>query len=213
VDPERSVTTVARRAQIVSAAIATIAELGFAKASFAQIARRADLSSTRLISYHFAGKDDLVEAVVAEVFTVAGRFIEPYVLAESTQAGKLRAFIEASSRFYSEYRQHVIAVHDIWVRFRTRDDLLRFGLHTHEPEFRVVAEIFAAGQESGEFRRFDARTMAITLRHALDGLAIQVSVDPDLDVGSYTRELVQMFDRATRRDPRTTSNAMTVSHH
>jgi TetR/AcrR family transcriptional regulator, fatty acid metabolism regulator protein len=201
VDPERSVTTVARRAQIVSAAIATIAELGFAKASFAQIARRAGLSSTRLISYHFAGKDDLVEAVVAEVFAVAGRFIEPYVLAESTQAGKLRAFIEASARFYAGHRQHVIAVRDIWVRFRTGDDLLRFGLHTHEPEFQVVAEIFAAGQASGEFRRFDARTMAITLRHALDGLATQVSVDPDLDVETYTRELVQTFDRATRREP------------
>lgn len=33
-----------------------IAELGYAQASFARIAGRAGLSSTRLISYHFAGK-------------------------------------------------------------------------------------------------------------------------------------------------------------
>ena len=46
----------ARRAQIVGAAVETIADLGYGQASFAQIARRAGPSSTGLISYHFAHK-------------------------------------------------------------------------------------------------------------------------------------------------------------
>ena len=37
-------------------AITTIAELGYASASFARIAKRAGLSSTGLISYHFANR-------------------------------------------------------------------------------------------------------------------------------------------------------------
>ncbi|CUR57284.1 hypothetical protein NOCA1120472 [metagenome] len=47
-----------------------VAEEGFARATFARIAERGGLSSTRLISYHFAGKDELVAAVVEHV--VAG---------------------------------------------------------------------------------------------------------------------------------------------
>ena len=62
----RSFASEARRAQIVAATMQVIAEDGLAQASFARIAERAGLSSTRLISYHFAGKDELIEAVVRD---------------------------------------------------------------------------------------------------------------------------------------------------
>jgi AcrR family transcriptional regulator len=61
----RTFTESARRAQIVTAAIEVIAEVGYAKASFSRIAKQAALSSTGMISYHFAGKDDLLTACVA----------------------------------------------------------------------------------------------------------------------------------------------------
>ena len=195
---ERSVTTAARRAQIVDAAISTIAELGLNQASFARIAERAGLSSTRLISYHFAGKNDLMQAVVDEVFGTAGRYIAPFVLAEPTPRAKLRGFIRGSARFYTEYRRHVVAVRDVWANFRHPDGTQRFGMQTHEPEFEVVSQIFREGQARGEFREFDPRVMAITLRQALDGLATLVATDPDLDVDAYADELVALFDRATR---------------
>jgi AcrR family transcriptional regulator len=196
--PARSFTTTARRAQIVEAAIETIAELGLNQASFARIAERAGLSSTRLISYHFAGKDDLMQAVVDEVFSTAGQYIAPFVLAEATPSAKLRGFIRGSARFYTEHRRHVVAVRDVWANFRRPDGSQRFGLEAHEPEFEVVAQILREGQARGEFREFDARVVAITLRQALDGLAAFVATDPDLDVEAYTSELVALFDRATR---------------
>ena len=71
----RTFTERARRAQIVDAAIETIAELGYARASFAQIARRAALSSTGLISYHFAGKDELIAEVIASIYSTIGAFM------------------------------------------------------------------------------------------------------------------------------------------
>src|SRR5215216_6481258 len=67
-----TVTEQARRAQIIAAAIETIAELGYTRASFAQIAKRAGLSSTGLISYHFASKKDLDWEIVKEIY---GRLI------------------------------------------------------------------------------------------------------------------------------------------
>jgi AcrR family transcriptional regulator len=63
---ERTFTETARRAQIVQAAIDTIAELGYGRASLARIAERLGISKG-VISYHFAGKDDLIKEVVLEV--------------------------------------------------------------------------------------------------------------------------------------------------
>ena len=44
-----------------------LAEAGYRGATFARIARQAGLSSTGLISYHFAGRDELIGEVVATV--------------------------------------------------------------------------------------------------------------------------------------------------
>ena len=195
---ERTFTSQARREQIVAAAITTIAETGLARTSFALIAQRAGLSSTRMISYHFAGKDDLLEAVVSEVFSVAGSFIEPYVVAYPTPTGQLRGIIEGHSAFYAAHRAHVTAVRDIWFNFRRPDGTRRYGIDAFELEFAMVSQLLRAGQTSGEFREFDPRMMAVTLRHALDGLAELIAAEPDLDVEACTRELVAIFDGATR---------------
>jgi len=59
-------TETARRAQIVAAAIDTIAELGYGQASLARIAETAG-TSKGVIIYHFGGKDELMRELVAEV--------------------------------------------------------------------------------------------------------------------------------------------------
>ena len=90
-----SVTSSARRRQIIDAAIEVIAESGYAKTSFARIAEKAGLSSTRFISYHFHGKGELMAAVVADDISGIGDYVGQRVQAESTAAGKLRTYIEA----------------------------------------------------------------------------------------------------------------------
>src|SRR6201996_6707398 len=65
----------ARRAQIVTAAIAVIAENGSGRASFARIAEQAGLSSTGLISYHFASRAELMELVADRVIAEITAFM------------------------------------------------------------------------------------------------------------------------------------------
>ena len=52
---DRTFTETARRAQIVAAAIDTIAELGYGQASMARIAERVGITKG-VIAYHFDGK-------------------------------------------------------------------------------------------------------------------------------------------------------------
>ena len=57
-------------------------------------------------------------------------------------------------------------------------------------------EFFRAGQAEGEFRAFDPQVMAVSLRAAIDAVATM----PDVDHAAYARELVELFDRATRAE-------------
>src|ERR1700712_2676142 len=100
----RSVTAQARRAQIVAATVDVIAELGYGQTSFARIAERAGLSSTRLISYHFAGKDELITAVADDVIASIGDHLGRRLAAEVNAAGMLRAYIEGMVEFTAAHR-------------------------------------------------------------------------------------------------------------
>jgi len=72
-DGERTFTEIARRAQIIDAAIEMIAAHGYADASFARIAERAGLGGAGVIGYYFASREDLDAEVVAEVLRRVGR--------------------------------------------------------------------------------------------------------------------------------------------
>lgn len=60
--------------------IDAIVELGFARVSVAEVARRAGVSKG-VVTYHFAAKDDLIRAVIADVLASMTEYVEPRLLA------------------------------------------------------------------------------------------------------------------------------------
>ena len=198
----RSFIEEARRAQIVRCAIEAIAELGYAKASLAEIAKRAGISKG-VISYHFAGKDDLMRQVVVEAFTAGEEFVKPREAAEPTARAKLSTFIESNVEFIGTHREHMVALLEILINSRPEDGRPFLEAATLEPRLSGLERILRSGQEEGEFRQFDTRVMAVTITQAIDGLLTpQLAADPDLDLDSYARELTTTFERATRRAER-----------
>ncbi|MGW5643628.1 TetR/AcrR family transcriptional regulator [Saccharopolyspora sp. NPDC003752] len=189
----RSFTERGRRAQIVEAAIDTIVELGYSRASFGQIAKRAGLSSTGMISYHFRNKAELMQQVVTDVYAVAEELVGERIEAASTARDRLRAFIESSVDFYRAHHRKIRALTEIFLNERGDDAAL-----PHRRELEGLREMLRAGQLAGEFRDFDPHVMAVALRHALDGVALRLGVEPDADADRYARELATMFDLATR---------------
>jgi AcrR family transcriptional regulator len=200
-DKQRTFTELARRAQIVEAAIEVIADVGYANASFARIARRAGLSSTGVISYHFEGKEDLLGEVIAEGLRVAGSFVRSRVEGESGAPARLRAYIEASLALVRAHPRHFRALQQI---LAARDEQ---GRRTVDPTpvrkvQMTVEDILRRGQAEGTLRTdFDARIMALTIRAALGEVHNEVRADPDLDLDAYARELVRTFDLATEPRP------------
>jgi TetR/AcrR family fatty acid metabolism transcriptional regulator len=197
-DQKRTFTEKARRAQIVSAAIETIAEVGFGQASFAQIARRAGLSSTGLISYHFASKDDLIEQVVDEVVTAGQAFMTPRIEAAQGARSKLRAYLESNLEFMASHRAHIVAVAEIFSALpRERGGQPAPYADWHERGIAQLQDLLREGQRAGEFASFSTRVMAVTIRAAIDAVGYQLAADPNLDLKATARELAALFDRAT----------------
>lgn len=192
----RTFTEAGRRAQIVAAAIETIAEAGYANASFARIARRAGLSSTGLISYHFAGKSELMAQVAQEVYGELGQHMAARLAGAQGSAAALEAYLRGITEFIAAHRKQMKAVLEIFL-----NGGIQYTPGTELVVLSPVEEILRAGQSAGEFREFDVRIMAAVIQRAVDGLPFLLETHPDIDLGQYAGELVTTFTLATRRAP------------
>lgn len=190
---EQTVTEQARRAQIVTAAIDTIFELGTAGASFSQIAKRAGLSSTGLISYHFAGRQDLMDAVTT---TVLGQFAE-FVVAwpnDGTAAGTLRSFLSANIAFMRDHRKHLVAV----LHIQNSGSHAGTEAQPSAADRDKLATLLRGGQSAGEFRDFDCDLMAGFIMSLRNGVLMRLATEPDFDLDACATELLDTVTAATR---------------
>jgi AcrR family transcriptional regulator len=194
----RSVAETARRAQIVDCAIDAIAELGFANASVDQFAKRVGVSKG-VITYHFPNKDEIVDAVVAKVIAAGRAHMEPRILAETSAAGRLQAYIVSDLEFINANRKALIALVEIAMSARRADGNLVIGAEMLAQRVASLEELLRAGQRAGEFRRFNTRVMALTIIQAIDGVPPLLAREPDLDVRLHAKELATVFALATRR--------------
>ncbi|SFB57733.1 transcriptional regulator, TetR family [Amycolatopsis marina] len=187
-----------RRAQIIAATIATVADIGYAKTSFARIVERAELSSTRLISYHFAGKADLLQATLLDIIDTMDTYLGSRTPSDADRPELLRAYIESEVAFLHAYPERTRALIEIGTNARKNLDTPVVSMVWHDLRVGRLERQLQQGQREGAFGSFDVAVMAMTIRQALDGVSARFAEDPELDVEAYGRELAELFDRATR---------------
>ena len=193
-DGERSFVSNARRAQIVEAAIETLAEVGYANASLSRIAVRLGISKG-VISYHFAGKDDLIAEIVSQVLQRARAGMQPRIEAQTTGPEMLRTYITSNLEFMRENPNQLTAVVEI-VRATIAGAKSPFTGDRHGAVHFLV-ELLTRFQTAGDFRAdFDPNAMAIAIRAVIDAAPGRLA-DPAFDIDNYAREAVTIFDRAT----------------
>jgi AcrR family transcriptional regulator len=193
-DDSRSFVSSARRAQIVEAAIETLAEVGYANASLARIAARLGISKG-VISYHFAGKDDLIAEIVSQVLLRAWAYIQPRIEAQTTGPEMLRAYIESNLEFMRDNPKQLSAVVEI-VRATIAGAKSPFT-GDRDGAVHMLAELLTRFQAAGDLRAdFDPNAMAIAIRAVIDAAPGRLA-DPAFDIDQYARDAVTSFDRAT----------------
>ena len=197
-ESERTFIETARRAQIVAAAIDTIADAGYPQASFARIAERVGISRG-LISYHFAGKDDLIKQVVHDVVERGVAYMRPRIIAESTGPAMLGAYIASNLEFMREHRKDMIAILEIT---RSADGRRIFQDDPHVTDaVRALEHLLSGFQTAGQLRPdFDPYLVAIAIRAAIDAVPSRLALDPEFDIDDYARQIATIFDLATRAE-------------
>ncbi len=192
---DRTFVTSARRAQIVAAAIDTVAEVGYADASLARIAVRLGISKG-VISYHFAGKDDLIAEIVSQVLQRARAYMQPRVEAQTTGPEMLRAYIESNLEFIRDNPNQLRAVVEIVRAAYAGAKSPITG--NRDRAVPILADMLARFQASGDFRPdFDPKAIAMAIRAVID-VAPSRLTDPEFDIDKYAREAVVVFHLATR---------------
>ena len=188
----------ARKKQIIDATITAVAEAGYAGASLAKLAARAKISKS-IISYHFAGKDELLEETVHQIYGEIWNSVRPRLLAERTAAGQLRAYIEAEFAYLELNRPQLLAISYILMNHRDRQVRLYHHDEAEKSNLAMLGKMLEEGKRSGEFRDFAVLPMAATLMHSINGALGQGAANPKLSLTDYARELVTIFDLATRQ--------------
>jgi AcrR family transcriptional regulator len=199
VPEERTFIETARRAQIVEAAIDTIAEVGYARASLARIGARIGISKG-LIGYHFAGKDELIREVVAKIIEAGKAYMLPRILAKPPGPDMLRAYIDSNLGFMREHRNYMVAIVEIRRISLMAEGGDRFYGDANMDEFAGELESsLAMVQAAGGLRSdFNPKVMAIAIRAVIDAVPRRLANDPNLDIDLYAKEIADIFDLATR---------------
>lgn len=189
----------ARREQIIEAAIKTLDEIGYVKASLAQIASRAGIS-TALISYHFADKNDLMNHLLMKLVERSTAYILEKVHQESMPQERLNTFIMASLAYQGTHAAHNTALLEIIFNARTPDSTpyYKLGDEEDEPILQELEQILQNGQEHGVFGAFDVNVMASMIQGAIGEYMPISTITKKVDLETYSSQLIKIVNQAVK---------------
>ncbi len=170
----------ARKQQILEAAIAVFARLGFRAARMEDVAEQAGLSKAALYLY-YKSKDAIIAALLQRLF--AQEFKQLQALVESEGNGPVVEQLLVLTRQFASMLQWMSRFMPIAFEFYAiagRDKQVRQFLKEYFSDYRqLLARLIERGIVQGEFRDIDAEATAITLTALFEGLALLFFVDPE----------------------------------
>ncbi|WP_332715941.1 TetR/AcrR family transcriptional regulator [Pelagibacterium mangrovi] len=190
----------ARRKQIIAAAISVLAREGYARASLSRIAAQAGISKS-VISYHFAGKDEMFSAVFEHVVEAAGAYMTPFLEQAGDPAGQIAAYIRHQLGYMEGHRDELLAIGALAMNHTTGNLADTIANSTAE-ERAVLVSLIEAGQAAGQLRPLDAGVMAAVIAKSVESALEEWAWRPETDLAAYADELVELFARGMRRTDR-----------
>ncbi|PDY44683.1 TetR/AcrR family transcriptional regulator [Bacillus pseudomycoides] len=180
----------ARKEQIIKAAIEVLREIGYVSASLAKIAKKANIS-TGLISYHFSGKEDLMNNTLMYLVEQEWSFINERVSQKQISTEKLTAFIEASLAYQVTNPANNIALIEIVFNARTPEHTPYYLIEDEEEDLKnsLLQEILRQGQESKEFRDFHIQVITSVIQGAISESLL--SSQNKLSLEEYSEKLIE----------------------
>ena len=168
-----------RKNQILEAAIAVFARLGFQQTRMDDIAGQAGLSKGALYLY-YKSKDAIISALLKHFFTQELKHLQDFVVTERPEPVTeqimllTRKMVEAM-----EWMGRLMPIAFEFYALAGRDKDVRQFLNEYYLTYRGdLARLIERGIARGEFRTVDANSLAITLTALFEGIALLYFIDP-----------------------------------
>ncbi len=188
-DPLPALPPTARK--LLLAAKDIVAEEGFEALTLNAVSERAGENKS-MIAYYFENKAGLIAAVVDSV--IHDEYLDSMSRMKEAPAG------ERSARLVEEMRHMVAAAGDFQVFFElfphaVRDPLLRSRLAVlYRWYWQMKLEWLGIAGRGGSLDDPDLLGLAQVLSAVIDGMAVQVAIDPDVDLANPFRVFGRMLE-------------------
>lgn len=190
----RSFIETARRSQLIEAAVVTVNEVGYHRASLAEIAGRAQIAKSA-VAYYFTSKEGLLLNVVQTVFAALGESVLAAVEGITEPVARLRAYAEAYLAHVDAERDAIAAAVEIVVSHRTADDTPLY-LVEDEQDTALLRSILQAGMEQGFFTPMPLDVATGLAESVLDRAITLVQRNPDADLTALRANVTPFLFRA-----------------
>jgi len=167
-----------RRQELIDATIESIARRGFADTTLAHVADGAGLSRG-IVNFYFKSKDDLLIATLrhmAEEYEASWR--AAVERAGPSPAAALDAMIETDFDPIVASRKKVTVWYAFWGEARWRPGILRPCVELSDRYFVQTRALIAEIVASGGYRDIDADLVARGLNAMVDGLWLDILINP-----------------------------------
>lgn len=168
-----------RKNQILEAAIAVFARLGFQQTRMDDIAGQAGLSKGALYLY-YKSKDAIIGALLKYFFNQELKHLQDFVTTERPEpvAEQIllltRQLIDAM-----KWMERLMPIAFEFYALAGRDKEVRQFLNEYYITYRGdLARLIERGITRGEFRSIDANAIAVTLTALFEGIALLYFIDP-----------------------------------
>lgn len=183
----------ARRQQILDAALKLFAEKGFHQTSLAEIAGELGISKG-VISYHFDGKADLGQEVIQYIVRMLSKYVQQRVSRKETGREKLLEFVDACIDYIGENRSSYLTYIDTMGCFGTVDEKREMMAWVNRNTREIIIGIIKSGRRDGSIGRVNAKNAADVLQGILDGMMEVIAAEPEVvNVNGCKRIIEQMI--------------------
>lgn len=190
-----------RRNQILDAAVATFSRKGLHRTTIEDIRLEAGLSRGAVYGY-FKAKEDIIDAIrqrsehqAEAIYARAAQADD----AESRLLSLIKAVLSnmASPRSVEANRLGLF----LWAESLVNRRIMDGQLPSFKPFLDVLAEAVAEAQEVGRLDpSLDPKSAARVIAGAMMGLQVQLTWEPEVDLGASCHALVSMLAGGLRQD-------------
>lgn len=169
--------SVARKNQILDAATAVFARLGFHEARMDDIVHESGLSKGTLYWY-FKSKEEIITAISQRLFTADIAQLEGLLTAEGTVSERLMQLMQRRVLGLQRTSNMIPILFEFYAAAVHQDDVRQFIVVYFQQFHELLVALVQQGIDQGEFRPVKAVEAATTLDALFEGLVMRWLVDP-----------------------------------